>query len=224
MQKITAALVILLTAIAATAEPSEYAKKFLAKFKQMNVEEAAKLDAKIATTETQIKQVQSDLALVKAGKIEPLQQTGMKEVNGKKVWVFKTKKDQQDKIDFHSKDAIALQKQIDTMQQKKAKLAEAKAPEMSPLSLEVGYVGYLTRGGYRSHAKVISVAGEASLLVGIIGIDTVLFLEGIPTAGIVDGKEIKLERIYEVAKTKEYVAASGAKKTVFVLIPADDER
>jgi hypothetical protein len=221
MRPAAAVLLFLITTVHASAEPSEYAKKFLAKFKEMNTEKIKEIEAKMPAIEKELKAGQAELSRIKAGKIEPLQKSGMKEVNGQVVWIFKTKKEQQDKVDAQNKIIAGIQDKLSTLAGQKIALQSVEAPEIPIARMEVGYVGFLVRGSARPTVKVLSVSGASSLLVNFIGTDIIFFLEGIPTEGIVDGKEFEMKRVYEIAKTKEYVAASGAKKTVFVLVPAD---
>lgn len=114
----------------------------------------------------------------------------------------------------------------------------AAPPALPPLlyvhQLQVGQLGVPFRVGFfgeeelRLRPLIDQVIDGSNMLVRYEnpkegGEDFVLWIKA-PTAGLVDGRRVLLDRCLEVTGTKTYTTAAGGSKTVFVLQPFDFEK
>jgi peptidylprolyl isomerase len=91
------------------------------------------------------------------------------------------------------------------------------------LGLQVGDVGQIPPQLFS--LKVLQIVGEKEVLVSLStrrGLPTVLLLRGFPTKDLADDQPLRLTEVLEVTGTYQYVAVSGAAKTVLVLESFDE--
>jgi len=87
-------------------------------------------------------------------------------------------------------------------------------PRIVPKELKVGQIG-----GIAYLVDIFQVIDKRNMLIKAS--DTVIWLQGFDTAGLVDDGRIKLTELLEVVGTRTYEAAIGT-NTIFVVEPFDD--
>ena len=118
--------------------------------------------------------------------------------------------------------------QIDKLKAEKAAWQRARPPSTPKIwvhNIKVGRFGtlvdpsvYLGPGRSVSHwFNVFNIVNENEMLVQMY--DQNVWVRGIPTTGLVDGKRVSLDRVFEVTGMKRYPTAIGGSTTVFVIEP-----
>lgn len=128
---------------------------------------------------------------------------------------------------FTSKEAKAkaIADGENTIEEKSAELkaiqtAKYVAPRMNVQSLKVDDIGIVTNDqGQELVVKIQQVIDADNMMVTSTTVGRERLWLTMPTAGLVDGKSLTLDKTMEVTGTRQYTTVAGGSKTVFVLVP-----
>lgn len=118
-----------------------------------------------------------------------------------------------------------LEKQLDNQKNK------VRDAPLDIANIEVGSIGTFpgSLNSFATEVRVFQIVNPREMVVELVEFSSAgsttrerkhhFWVEGVPTDGLVDGKEIKATQCFDVVGTKTYATAGGSQRTIFRLAP-----
>lgn len=87
-----------------------------------------------------------------------------------------------------------------------------------PASLKARSIGSM---GHMSDVEIIQIQDDGNSLIRYNDSDELLWLKGVSMDGLVNGKKVILEGVYEITSTTKYTTAIGSSNTVYIIEPME---